>query len=143
MRALVSWIACGLLAGCASTTGDDTARHRELGATEWQLVEIQSMDGGVTRPEERSKYTLAFAEDGRLAVRIDCNRGTGTWDAREGQLQIGPLAMTRAMCPPGSLHDRMLRDLGLVRSYATEDGRLQLSTASDGGTYVFEPQPGL
>jgi para-nitrobenzyl esterase len=140
MRALISWIACGLLAGCASTAGDDTAQHRELGNTAWQLVEIQAADGGVTRPDERSKYTIAFGEGGRLAVRLDCNRGTGTWDAREGRLEIGPLATTRAMCPPGSLGDRFGHDLGLVRSYATDGGRLSLT--APGGIYVLEPLPG-
>ena len=30
-------------------------------------------------PTTKSKYTLAFANDGSVAARIDCNRGRGTW----------------------------------------------------------------
>lgn len=147
-RSFAALACCAVWLGCASDSGgsakgDDAARHRDLGNTTWQLVEIQSMDGKVTRPDERAKYTIAFAPDGRIAVRLDCNRGTGTWNAREGQLEIGPLAMTRAMCAPGSLSDRFARDLGLVRSYVTENDRLHLALQADGGIYVLEPAPGI
>ena len=49
------------------------------------------------------------------------------------------MALTRAMCPPGSLHDRMVRQLPFVRSYVIQDGRLFLSLLADGGIYEFEP----
>jgi len=47
--------------------------------------------------------------------------------------------LTRAMCPPGSLHDRIVRHLPIVRSYVVRDGRLFLSLMADGGIYEFEP----
>jgi para-nitrobenzyl esterase len=75
-----------------------------------------------------------------VSVRIDCNRGRGTWDsAGKNQLQFGPLALTRAMCPPESLHDRIVKQWPFVRSYMMKDGRLFLSLMADGGTYEFEP----
>jgi para-nitrobenzyl esterase len=43
------------------------------------------------------------------------------------------------MCPPGSLHDRIVRHWDLVRSYVIKDGRLFLSLMADGGIYQFEP----
>ena len=49
------------------------------------------------------------------------------------------MALTRAMCPPGSLHDRIARDWTNIRSYTVKDGRLFLSLMADGGIYEFEP----
>ena len=113
-----------------------------LGGTSWQLVRIQYMDDKVVTPDDRSKYTVAFGTDGRASMRIDCNRGSGSWKSAEpGQLVVGPLAVTRAMCPPGSLHDRVVKDMGYVRSYVIRDKHLFLSLMADGGIYEFEPMP--
>ena len=113
-----------------------------LGGTSWQLVRIQSMDGKVVTPDVRSKYTIAFGTDGRVNMRIDCNRGSGTWKSPEpNQLVLGPLAVTRAMCSPGSLHDRIVKDMAYVRSYTLKEGHLFLSLMADGGIYEFEPMP--
>ena len=45
------------------------------------------------------------------------------------------MAVTRAMCPPGSLHDRFIEDLGFVVSFVMKDGHLFLSLRADGGIY--------
>jgi len=42
------------------------------------------------------------------------------------------------MCPPGSLHDRIVRDWSFVRSYVLQGGRLFLSLMADAGIYEFE-----
>ena len=130
-----------LLAAPVSEVGAQ-APPANLAGTSWQLVRIQSMDDKVATPDSRSKYTIAFGTDGRVSMRVDCNRGSGTWKSAEpGQLVFGPLAMTRAMCPPGSLHDRIVKDMGYVRSYVMKDGHLFLSLMADGGIYDFEPLP--
>ena len=111
-----------------------------LEGTAWRLVKFQSGDDTVLAPDDRSKYTVAFGADGRLSVRFDCNRGRGSWSSPgPKQLRFGPMAMTRAMCAPGSLHDRMLKHWPYVRSYVIEEGRLFLSLMADGGIYEFEP----
>jgi len=116
------------------------ATQNKLAGTKWQLVRIQSMDDKVTTPKDRSKYTMEFGVDGNLSMQIDCNRGRGTWKATEpNQLELGPLAVTRAMCPPGSLHDRVVKDMEYVRSYVMKDGHLFLSLMADGGIYELEP----
>ena len=112
----------------------------KLAGTKWQLVRIQSSDDKVATPKDRSKYTMEFGVDGNLSMQIDCNRGRGTWKATEpSQLELGPLAVTRAMCPPGSLHDRVVKDMEYVRSYVMKDGHLFLSLMADGGIYELEP----
>lgn len=55
------------------------------------------------------------------------------------QLQFGPLALTRAKYPGGSLHDHIVKQWGFIRSYVVRDGHLFLSLMADGGIYEFEP----
>ena len=50
-----------------------------LQGTSWHLVRFQGGDGTILTPDDRSKYTLQFGADRRLAARIDCNRGSGIW----------------------------------------------------------------
>jgi para-nitrobenzyl esterase len=132
-------IACAaaMLAACAST-----ATPVNLQGSSWRLVQI-AMSDGVTRPAlDRSRYTIGFGKDGVLNVRFDCNRGRGSWQSSgPGNLEFGPLALTRALCPVGSLHDELVRQWPYVRSYLIKDGRLFLSLMADGGTLEFEPSP--
>jgi heat shock protein HslJ len=67
----------------------------------WKLQRIETTGGtaAVARPED---YTLEFMEAGRLAVRADCNRCSGSYELSGGDLPIGPLACTRAFCGSAS-----------------------------------------
>ncbi|HEU4474440.1 MAG TPA: META domain-containing protein, partial [Gemmatimonadales bacterium] len=121
------------------TEGGPTALS-DLGGTTWQLVKFEGGDETVLTPDDRAKYTIAFQSDGRLSARIDCNRGMGTWKSSgPPQLEFGPLALTRAMCPPGSLHDQIVKQWPYVSSYVRRDGHLFMSLMADGGIYEFEP----
>ncbi|HUF35671.1 MAG TPA: META domain-containing protein [Gemmatimonadales bacterium] len=96
-----------------------------LEGTSWRLVKFQGGDETILRPEAPARYTIAFERNGGLSARIDCNRGRGTWrSSGPPGLEFGPLALTRAMCPPGSLHDHVVRQWPYVRSYVIEDGVL-------------------
>ena len=111
-----------------------------LAGTAWQLVKFQSSDDTVLTPDDRTKYTIEFASGGRLTARVDCNRGRGTWKSSgANQIVFGSLALTRAKCPPSSLHDQIVKQWGNIRSYVIQDGRLFLSLMADGGIYEFEP----
>ncbi len=113
---------------------------RGLAGSAWRLVEIASMDDSVYRPDDRDRYTLEFRGDESMSLRADCNRGSGTWEsASPGQLRFGRIAVTRALCPPGSLHDRYLSQFEFVRSYVIENGNLFLATMADGAIIEFEP----
>lgn len=136
-----AWMLLALLGACGSAPRS-VPQAGGLEGTSWRLVEI-AMSDGVTRPAiERSRYTIGFGESGVLHVRFDCNRGHGSWKSSgPGNLEFGSLSLTRAMCPPGSLHDQLVRQWPHVRSYVLEDGRLFLSLMADGGTIEFEPAP--
>jgi heat shock protein HslJ len=122
------------------TQGTPRDAPGDLGGTSWRLVKFEGGDGTVLKPDDPAKYTIAFGTDGRLSARIDCNRGTGTWkSSAPSQLELGSLALTRAMCPPGSLHDQIVKQWPYVRSYVMKDGHLFVSLMADGGIYEYEP----
>ena len=90
-----------LVVGCAPVA--PPGKVDGLSGVSWQLVRIQGSDDTIVIPDDGSKYILALATDGSVTARIDCNRGRGTWkSAGPTQLQLGPMVLTRAMCPPGS-----------------------------------------
>ena len=137
MKRCVRWlVSLIVLSGCAQMT----PQHSDNLVGSWQLVRFQGGDDTVLTPDDRTKYTVAFGTDFSLSARIDCNRGRGTWkSAGKNQIEFGAIAITRAECPPGSLHDRILKQWPFVRSYVIKEGRLFLSLMADGGTYEFEP----
>jgi len=73
-------------------------------------------------------------------VRLDCNRGTGIWkSARRNQIEFRPLAITRTMCPAGSLGNQIARQLMNVRSCLLKDGHLFMPLMANRGVYEFDP----
>jgi para-nitrobenzyl esterase len=110
-----------------------------LAGTSWQLVNFQGSDDTTLTPDDRAKYTIEFGADGQLTARVDCNRGRATWKSSGSQLQLGPLALTRALCPAGSLHDQIVKQWAYIRSYVVRDGHLYLALMADGGIYELEP----
>jgi para-nitrobenzyl esterase len=139
----MGWLASSFvilfMAGCAQ---GPQGSMDGLGGTSWQLVRFQGGDGKVLTPADGSKYTLAFGADGRVSARIDCNRGSGTWKSDgKSSIEFGPMAVTRAMCPPGSMsmEDHILKQLPHIRSYVLKNGRLFLSLMADGGIYELAP----
>ena len=59
--------------------------------------------------------------DGNASLRLNCNRARGTWsaqaagDGQSGAFTFGPLAMTRALCPPPSMDEDIARQLASAR----------------------------
>ncbi len=149
--------ACVLIAGCGSMpeppktpaagASASTAPKGRLSDTAWRLVEIQSMDDavGTKRPDDRDKYTMHLRGDGTVAMKLDCNRASGNWTAEpssdgvSGRFGFGPLAGTRALCPPPSLDERITSQAPNVRGYLLRNGRLHLTLMADGGIFVWEP----
>ena len=110
--------------------------------TTWQLVKFQSRRGPASTPDDPAKYVDQFGTGGEVTVRIDCNRGRGKWTLSAGnRLQLGPLALTRAKCPYGSLHDTVVKHWTDVQSLTLKDGHLVLLLRDRTGTYEFAPAP--
>lgn len=134
-----------ILGGCSTMT-DIKAADSGLAGSNWQLVQFQSSDDsiGTIRPDDPARYTMELGAEGRLAMRLDCNRATGRWSATQsspgtasGAFTLSPTAMTRAMCPPGSMDTRIARDSAFIRSYVLEGDMLNLALQADGGIYTW------
>jgi para-nitrobenzyl esterase len=129
-----------LLALLPHTAVAGEAASSELIGISWKLVKIAYSDNTIYKPDDPTKYTLTFQDEGQVAVRIDCNRGYATWESNApGQLEFGPTTTTQTMCPPGSLYGLIIHDLPNFRSYVLKDGKLYLALMADGGIYEFEP----
>ena len=123
------------------------AADNPLAGTSWRLVEIQSMDDatGSVEPEDRSSFTMQLNEDGSVSMVLDCNRANGSWtaepsaDESNGRFEFGPLATTKALCPPPNLDEQIAAQARYIRGYLLRDGRLYLSLMADGGIWVWEP----
>lgn len=118
------------LLGAAAAQGDPSGA--------WRLVAILGMDDSVRRAEPPSRYTLVLDGD-VVRGRADCNRFRGTAVRDGAGLAFEGLASTRAACPPGSLGDAYLRELGHVATYVLEGGALYLATWADGAILAFVP----
>jgi heat shock protein HslJ len=138
----LGWLAAVLLGGVCTGRAQAPSQNAagDLGGTSWQLVKFEGGDDKTLTPDNKTKYTIVFESNGGVSVRIDCNRGHGRWKSSgPNQLEFGPLALTRAMCPPTPLNDRIAKDWGYVRSNTLKDNHLFLSLMADGGIYEFEP----
>jgi len=147
LRSCAVIVCCVVALASGCTTGAPGGPAATLAPSSWRFVEFQSMDDaiGTTRPEDPARYTMTLNADGTVALQLDCNRASGTWssepaaDGTSGALTFGPLAMTRAFCPPPSMDQSIAMQLGFVRSFVRSGGRLHLALMADGGILVWEP----
>lgn len=140
MRALL--VACALLLpGCAAgpLTGVRPApadASPRIEAVDWEWVETVTPVETVTVPDP-SLYTLRI-DGARAALRADCNRATAMVEVSPPrELAFKTPAMTRAMCPPGSLSERYVKDVTRTTTYFFRDGALYLEMPVDSGTLRF------
>ena len=111
-----------------------------LSGTSWQLVKFQGPDERTFAPDDKSKYTITFGANGRVTIRVDCNRGSSTWKATaKGELQFGSWSRTTAKCGAGSLHDQIVTEGAAVTNFVIKDGHLFLAGMAAGGYYELEP----
>ena len=121
-----------------------------LANTHWRLLEFQSMDDiiGTKRPTDPSLYTMTLDEDGTVKMRLNCNSAHGKWscepdqDGVSGRFTFGPLAVTRAICPPPSMDAGIAADTQYIRGFFLDKDRLYLSLMADAGIYVWERMQG-
>ncbi|MDQ7858852.1 MAG: META domain-containing protein [Armatimonadota bacterium] len=120
--------------------GLDSEAQRLEGLTWYWLI---SWRGDVRElvPADPRRYTIEFSPDGRVAVRADCNRATGTYVRRGQTLTIAVRAVTRAACPPGSLDRRYLAQLGQVELMNRRGDDLALRLHGGVGTMIFSLSP--
>lgn len=100
---------------------------------------------GVTPVPGPGVFTVSFGEDGQASFGLDCNTGTGTYEAaptgdgETGSLTFGPIAATLMGCPGPSLDQEVSAALPSVRGYIFRDDRLHMSLMFDGGILSWDP----
>ena len=95
------------------------------------------LEAGIGRKESRGSFLRSDCpskDDSRWrcnsCLRYDAASGGFTVDG--AGLSFGPLATTRAACPPGSLSDAFLQQLSFVRAWGFRERRLVLASLVDG-----------
>jgi heat shock protein HslJ len=88
-------------------------------------------------PTDRAAYTLAFDNDGTVAIRADCRRLDGQFTVETSRIEVATGGPAPGACPSGSLSDRFLQDLADAGSFVFRDGRLYLALPADAGILEF------
>ncbi len=105
---------------------------------QWQRTEM-SNDTTVT-PDDPTKYTVEFGEDGKLAIKADCKQTGGDYTADGQSLSIQPGPTTKQICSKTSQADEFLKELGYAATYLFDDnGNLVINMQMDGGNMYFAP----
>ncbi|MEO8083009.1 MAG: META domain-containing protein [Ardenticatenales bacterium] len=115
----------------------------ELLGTTWQWMGTTMRGGGQVAPDDPTHYTLAFAEDGSVAVTADCNAGTGHYTAGDPSMSMDTASLPKTPCAAGSSSTTFIDDLAAVNSMVTaKRGMLMLTFTRPDGTFGgmrFEP----
>ena len=102
----------------------------------WVWADTTGRDGKV-QAAKSSNYTVQFLADGKLSFKADCNTGSGAYKTSGNTMTITLGAMTMAACPPGSLADAYVKQLGSVAGYAITQTNLILTTRPDNALMRF------
>ena len=125
----------------AMSAAPDSVMPQDIADVTWQWVSFTTPVEQIT-VDGPDRYTIQFGRDGRLTMRADCNRGMGSYSVTaDRRITMGPIALTRAMCPEGSLSDRFAREVGRASIYFMRDGDLYLDLPMDSGTLRFRRSP--
>jgi uncharacterized lipoprotein YbaY len=111
----------------------------ELTGVDWQWTGFSDPVQGTVDIDAPENYTVEFLPEGLVAIKADCNNGSGTYITDEdGSIDIAISVVTLAACAPESLSDQFLQYLGDVAVYSfDEDGTLILDLSVDAGTMTF------
>jgi heat shock protein HslJ len=123
----------------AEPAADSALPANVVGIT-WQWVSFTSPVEQV-KVDAPERYTIQFNRDGRIALRADCNRGSVSYSVSvDRRIALGPVVLTRMMCPAGSLDARFVNELSRATSYFLKEGDLFLELPVDSGTLRFRRQ---
>jgi len=115
-------------------------KFTKLTSTKWAWVTAADNSGKTTNVPNPAQYTVVFSGTaGTVVVKADCNNASGTFQSDGNNLSIVIGPMTMAMCPPGSLSDQFVKQLGEVQSYLFEGADLILPLTMDSGLMRFRP----
>lgn len=114
-------VLCVFAAYCAGE-GPTAPTDTSIRGTTWKLHSIQQAGSATLDIPNPDRFTLLFGEDGRVAVRADCNVCTGRYELTDSAVRLTGLACTRAFCGTDSPDLRFLSALQSTILLARTDG---------------------
>ncbi len=112
-----------------------SASAEKLTGPTWQLTSVTEKVPafqGVVPPEDQSRYTITFNEDGTAAIKADCNNVVATYTTEETNISIVPGPSTLVACPDDSLGDKFVAGLSSATTYNIRPGGLTLYILNEG-----------
>jgi heat shock protein HslJ len=116
-----------------------TARPDLIGS--WQLVSLTESGQGPLTVAEPERFTVEFTPDGRAALRADCNRCSGHYEAKGNFLAVGVMACTRAYCASAPLDSKFVAAIGQATAWTSIEGGLDLLLLSEAGVLRLRERP--
>lgn len=126
----------------SSATAGGMSSYDMLVDIEWQWKKTSYSNDTEAVPGNPERYSITFREEGSFFGLADCNRIRGSYSLSGGQIVIGPITSTRAMCPPDSLDRVFLKDLERAVIIFFKGDRLYIDLKLHSGTMVFLPVRG-
>ena len=123
LRATTYVMAIGLVAAGCSQNAD--VPLEEIRGVTWTLVEV---NGNAVTPASVSKpATLMLGADGQASGSSGCNQFGGPYNANQGSIRFGAVAMTRMACERGmEVENAFGAVFDAARTWRVNDGRLDL-----------------
>ncbi len=127
-----------VLMSCAGVSSiPEPQRDFPLRDTQWILEYIEYGSGTRLAPAEDEEYRLIFGSDDRLSGTVYCNAISAAYSAAGGELFVGPIAITRALCPPSAVEPVFLAGLNNMTAYTIRQDHLIITPANYDWTMVF------
>lgn len=137
-------VATGLSACTASTTAPSSAATASAGSstataltgTVWQLQSFRRSDATSVEVQDPAKFTVQFTPDGKMSIRADCNRCSGSYSLTGTAFTANPaVACTRAACSSAPFDQDYVN--ALVDTTVARLNGATLECVSPRGTLVF------
>lgn len=113
--------------GAPQAEASDDDAFPDLTGDPWMIEDVVGM--GVV---DASAPSIRFGTDGALSGRTGCNDFSGTYELNGRRLKIGPVALTRKMCPEALMRQER-RVVGVLNGAAmvavSEEGAVVVSAA--------------
>jgi heat shock protein HslJ len=113
-------IACVLVVAC----DDNQVAPSTIVGGSWELMSIQTGGGAPVMIAAPDRYTAQFGDDGRVAVKSDCNSCGGSYSLAGSNLTVGPLACTKVFCGERSFDSQFTAALDGTGTASVDDNEL-------------------
>ena len=122
---------------------EEAARRRsgQLTQTAWQWTATYDSGAQIVPVENPASYTVAFGEDGTVAIQADCNQAQGEYTVADGAMTITVGPATLAACPDGGQGEQFLQLLAAALAFEWNDGQLILSLDPGSGMLALVLAP--